>query len=188
MQRCNPSDWEEEDAAVMQRRGWFTPHACAASGCQGAIIGGLSLCMICVYNPPLSNASGFHLHSPVHKQKKGYREAAGLPIPHVSQWAHAASPLLPSPWFSLTFLCSLSVSRSLRYSDMWMSVHCLYTPTISLHVLFSLLSDGCWNYIIPWEVIFYLESLTHFLTKPCRKVTISGQCLIRIGFFVAYKM
>lgn len=68
MQRCDPCDWRK-DAALMQRRGRFTPHACAASVCHRAIIGGLSLCMVCVYNPPHLEASGFHLHSPVCRRR-----------------------------------------------------------------------------------------------------------------------
>lgn len=76
MQRCNPCDWRK-DAALMQRRGRFTPHACAASVCQGAIIGGLFLCMICVYNPPHLESSGFYLHSPVCRQRRVTERHAG---------------------------------------------------------------------------------------------------------------
>lgn len=65
------------DAALMQRRWRFTPHACAASVCQGAIIGGLFLCMICVYNPPHLEASGFYLHSPVCRQRRVSERHAG---------------------------------------------------------------------------------------------------------------
>lgn len=121
MQRCHPCDWGK-DAALMQRRGRFTPHACAASVCQGAIIGGLSLCMICVYNPPHLESSGFHPHSRL-QAEKGYREARRRPFPHVSQWACAATALLPTP---LTFFSYVDVSPLLSPT---LHPHCVTVPS-----------------------------------------------------------
>lgn len=68
----------------------------------GAIIGGLFLCMISVYNPPHLEASGFYLHSPVCRQRRVTKRHAGYRS-RMSQWACAATVLLPSP---STYFCS----------------------------------------------------------------------------------
>lgn len=133
MQRCDPCDWRK-DAALMQRRGRFTPHACAASVCHSAIIGGLSLSMICVYNPPHLEASGFHLHSPVCRQSRLTERHAGYP--HVSQWACAATAVLPSP---STFFCSPFPCVLFSYVDVSLVLAQLYIPIASHYLLFRTL-------------------------------------------------
>lgn len=83
----------------------------------------LSVYDLCV-QPPTLRSIWFLSPLPCMQAEKGYREARKLPFPHVSQWAYAATALLPSP---STYFCS-PFPCVLRYSVTWMSVTCL-SPT-----------------------------------------------------------
>lgn len=124
-----PSMWLREGCCSDAEERGFTSHACAASVCQGAIIGGLSLCMICVYNPPHLEASGFHLHSPLCRQRRVTERHAGYRS-RMCRSEHVLQ-LLSSPLSWLSFaprFSSVDVSPLLSPT---LHPHCVTVPSFT---------------------------------------------------------
>lgn len=146
--------WLREGCCSDAEKRGFTPHACAASVCQGAIIGGLSLGVWFVCTTPHTWKHLAFITTPLSAGSEGLPRGTQATVPTcvaVSMCCNCSPPL------SLDFLL-------LSISVMWMSVLCLaqlYTPIASQYRCFRtclcLLSNGDW--------CIYILTHSHKLVK-----------------------